>query len=116
MHVTPVYFIPELAPIAQVIAMPMHRRPRHHARATHGAAEIIPLPNIRGGSYHAAKVAVHTRCTHLHLHQWQTDECLGRVASEIRKGLSTATAVSAGISLAKLHARANERHDGGTAA
>lgn len=116
MRHTPVFFIPELAPIAQVIAMPMHHRPRKHARASGGAGSVIELPRVRGGSYAAAKAVVQARCTHLHLRDWQTTECLGRVASEIRKGRSAATAVAAGIALAKLHARDNDRHDGGTAA
>jgi hypothetical protein len=114
MH-TPVFFIPTLAPIAQVIAMPMHRRPRKYARATVGEAEVIPLPINRGGSYHAAKEVVAERCRHLHLHPWQTDECLGRVASELRRGRSTAVAVQQGIARAKLHARDNDRHGGHTA-
>lgn len=114
MH-TPVYFIPELSPIAQVIAMPMHHRKRKYARATQGA-DIIELPRTRGGSYPAAKRAVAERCQHLHLAQWQTDECLGRVASEIRRGRSSAVAVQAGISLAKLHADNNARWHGGGAA
>jgi hypothetical protein len=116
MQTIPVYFIPDLAPIAQVIAMPMHRRPRKHARASTGAAEIIPMPRTRGGSYKAAKEAVEARCTHLHLQHWQTDECLGRVASEIRRGRSTAVAVAAGITLAKLHARDNDRRGPGSCA
>lgn len=115
MHTTPVYFIPDFAPLAQVIAMPMHRRPRKHARATVGEAEIIPMPRTHG-SYTAAKEAVNQRCQHLHLKKWQTDECLGRVASEIRKGRSCAVAVAAGITLAKLHARDNELHGPGNCA
>lgn len=115
MHI-PVFFIPELSPIAQVIAMPMHHRKRKYARAEQGAADVIDLPRTRGGSYPAAKRAVAARCEHLHLSRWQTDECLGRVASEIRKGRSTAVAVQAGIALAKLHARDNDRWHGGGAA
>jgi hypothetical protein len=115
MHQIRVYFIPELAPIAQVIAMPTHHRKRKYARAAQ-SADVIELPRLRGGSYPAAKRAVAARCQHLHLAKWQTDECLGRVASEIRKGRSTANAVQAGIALAKLHARDNVRWNGGGAA
>lgn len=110
MHVTPVYFIPELAPIAQVIAMPMHRRPRHHARAIAGEAEIIPLPRIRFGSYPSAKREVSRFCRGKGLSKDQLDECLGRVASEVRRGRCASVAINAGISLAKLFIEQNNRH------
>ena len=100
-------------PTAQVIAMQHHRK-RKYARATLGAADVVPLPRTRG-SYTAAKAAVEARCKHLGLHSWQTAEALGRCASEMRKGRSAAVAVQAGIALAKLHADDNARWGGGAA-
>lgn len=105
--------IPHL-PTAEVIPMQHHRK-RKHARAHLGEADVLPLPRTRGGSYRAAKEAVAERCRHLHLRDWQTNECLGRVASEIRKGRSNAVAVQAGIALAKLHHTDNQRWGGDAA-
>lgn len=114
MH-TPVFFIPEIAPIAQVIAMPLHHRKRKHARAELGAPSVVSVLPCRDGSYKNAKEAVIRLCKRRHLEQWQINICVGLYAREVSAGRSKANAISVIRKYADRFARSPD-YSGGDAA